>query len=63
LKVNENEFARLRNHPGLEAMSLDFGVNGKDGSLQSSFFSPGLISMAASLGIGVELSIYGDYEG
>jgi hypothetical protein len=63
LNVNENELARLRKHSGLEAMSLDFGVNRKDGFLQSSFFPPDLISLAASLGIGIELSIYGDYEG
>jgi len=62
LKINANELARLRNHTGLEAMSLDFGVNRKDGFLQSSFFPPELISLAASLGIGIELSIYGDYE-
>jgi hypothetical protein len=63
LRVNENELARLRDHPGLEAMSLDFGVNRKGGFLQSSFFPPDLVSLAASLGVGIELSIYGDYEG
>lgn len=63
LKANENELARLRNHPGLEATSLDFGVNRVDGFLRSSFFPPDLISIAASLSIGIELSIYGDYEG
>src|SRR5438445_11398244 len=31
LKVNENELTRLRNQPGLEAMSLDFGVNSREG--------------------------------
>jgi hypothetical protein len=63
LKVYENELARLIKHSGVEEMSLDFGVNRKDGFLQTSFFPPDLISLAALLGIGIELSIYGDCEG
>lgn len=63
LRINKDQLARLRNHSGMEAMELDFGVKRIDGFLQTSFFPAELISLAGSLDIGISLSIYGDYEG
>ena len=60
LKENKRELVRLRNFNGLEEMSLDFGVERKNGFLQSSFFPPDLIALAGELGMGLELSIYGE---
>jgi hypothetical protein len=60
LKSNRNEVSRLRGFSGVEAVELDFGVYRKNGFLQSNVFPPELIALAGELGMGIELSIYGE---
>ena len=60
LKSNRHELSRLRGFSGVKGIKLDFGVYRKDGFLQSSVFPPELITLAGNLGIGIELSIYGE---
>jgi phosphatidate phosphatase PAH1 len=59
LKSNGPELRRLQVSVGLDALSLDFGVNGKNAFLQSHLFPPELISLAAEYSMALEVSIYG----
>ena len=63
LRSNRKELFRLRSFAGLEEMELDFGIYRKNGFLQSSVFPAELIALASALGMGIELSIYGEDEG
>jgi hypothetical protein len=60
LRENQEELSRLRSFDGLEGIELDFGVYRTDGFLQSSVFPAELIALTGNLGIGMELSIYGE---
>jgi hypothetical protein len=60
LRRHQEELARLMKCAGLEDARLDFGVSRKDGFLQSSYLPPELLRLAGGLGIGVEISIYGE---
>lgn len=59
LKSNGVELRRLQASAGLDGLSLDFGVNRRDGFLQSHLFPPELIREAAEYSMALELSIYG----
>jgi hypothetical protein len=54
------ELTRLVDMPGLTDLRLDFGVNRKNVFVQSSYFPPALLKVAASLNVGIEISIYGN---
>jgi hypothetical protein len=58
LQAHKEELARLRGFPGVEAMTLDFGIARRDVIVQSDFFPPSLIRLAGELGLGIELSQY-----
>jgi hypothetical protein len=62
LRKHKEEVARLMKFEGLEGVDLDFGVNRKNGFLQSSRLPPALLTLAGALGVGVEVSIYGEDE-
>ena len=62
LKQNREELARLREAVGAENVSLDFGVWRKRVCAQYSRFPPELLLLAGTLGLGIELSIYGADE-
>lgn len=62
LREHKDEVARLMKFAGLEAVDLDFGVNRKNGFLQISRLPPALLALAGALGVGVEVSIYGEDE-
>jgi hypothetical protein len=62
LRVHKEEIARLISFEALDAVDLDFGVNRKDGFLQSSYLPSELIRLASALGVGIEISIYGSDE-
>jgi hypothetical protein len=62
LRKHEEEVARLRRFAGLDGVDLDFGVNRKNGFLQSSRLPPALLTLAGALGVGVEVSTYGEDE-
>jgi hypothetical protein len=59
LRSNRTELLRLKESPGLEDISLDFGVDRKNGFLQSHLFPSELISVCSEFGMGLEVSIYG----
>ena len=58
LENNRAELLRLKQFAGLEALSLDFGVNGKDNFLQSYLFPLEMIHLANEFALELELSIY-----
>ena len=62
LRMHGEEIVRLRRFEGLDDVDLDFGVNRKNGFLQSSYLPPELVTLAGALGVGVEISIYGEDE-
>jgi hypothetical protein len=62
LRMHKTEVARLMRFEGLEGVDLDFGVNRKNDFLQSSRLPPELLTLAGALGVGVEVSIYGEDE-
>jgi hypothetical protein len=59
LNQYRDELSRLADTRGLTDLRLDFGVSRKDVFVQSSYFPPELLKVAGSLGIGIEISIYG----
>ena len=69
LALHRSEIERLVNYPGVERLTLDFGIERRDVALQSDRFPPELIRFAGQLGLGIELSQYpssdqdGDSEG
>jgi len=62
LRMHKEEVARLMRSEGLDYVQLDFGVNRKNGFLQSSYLPPEILSLAGALGVGVDISIYGEDE-
>jgi hypothetical protein len=58
LKRNEAELRRLCKFPGVEGVTLDFGIAMRDVIAQYDYFPPELLYLAGSLGIGIELSQY-----
>jgi hypothetical protein len=60
LRLNQEELLRLNSCAGLSDLRLDFGLNRKDGFLQSSYLPPELLELAGALKIGIEISIYGE---
>ena len=60
LRTHKEEVVRLRRFEGLDGIDLDFGVNRKNGFLQSSYLPPELVTLAGALGVGIEISIYGE---
>ena len=59
LNRNRDELNRLADMRGLTDLRLDFGVNRKSVYVQSSYLPPELLKVAGSMGIGIEISIYG----
>jgi hypothetical protein len=60
LQMHKEEVGRLMRFEGLDGVDLDFGVNRKNGFLQSSYLPPELVTLAGALGVGLEISIYGE---
>jgi hypothetical protein len=59
LKSHGAELRQLQGNVGLDGLSLDFGVNRRNGFLQSQTFPPELICLAAEYSMALEVSIYG----
>jgi hypothetical protein len=53
-----DEVRRLRKFPGVEAVTLDFGIWRRDVVVQCDHFSEELVRLAGELGVGLELSAY-----
>ena len=60
LSAHREELARLGAFDGLAEMGLDFGLNRKDGFVQSICFPAELVALAGELHIGIEVSVYGE---
>jgi hypothetical protein len=59
LKSNGMELQRLHGSVGLDGLSLDFGVDRKNGFVQCHLFPTELVSLAAQYSMALEVSIYG----
>jgi hypothetical protein len=58
LLAQDEEIRRLVTFPGVEAVTLDFGIERRDVVVQSDHFSADLIRVAGALGLSLELSQY-----
>jgi hypothetical protein len=58
VKQNQDELARLVGFPGVENVSVDFGIEERDVAAQSERFPPNLLTMLGSLGICLEFTLY-----
>lgn len=65
LEAHKDELSRLRSFPGIEVMTVDFGIERRDVIVQCDYLPPPLIRLAGELGIGIEISQYptGNQEG
>jgi len=55
---NRDELARLIGFPGVENVSVDFGIEERDVAAQSERFPPNLLRMLGNLGISLEFTLY-----
>jgi hypothetical protein len=58
LQKNESELARLIAFPGVERVSLDFGIAEREVAAQSESFPPELLRIAGNLGVWIEFTMY-----
>jgi hypothetical protein len=62
LQRHYNDLARLRSHPDVEAMSIDFGyhlrMDGETVIFQSDSLPPELLRLTGESDIGIDLSLY-----
>ncbi len=58
LRANAAEIRRLCEFPGVEGVTLDFGIARRDVPLQCDHLQAELVRLAGSLGLAIELSQY-----
>ena len=58
LDRNHTEIARLVAFPGVDRVSLDFGVEERDVAAQRECFPPNLLRLAGNLGVWLEFTLY-----
>jgi hypothetical protein len=58
LQANSEQIRRLCAFPGVEDVTLDFGIARREAALQCDYLPPELVRIAGSLGLGIELSQY-----
>ncbi len=58
LEKNQAELTRLVGFPGVENLSLDFGIEERDVAAQSERFPPNLLRIVGNLGIWLEFTLY-----
>lgn len=58
LRVNGEALARVRDFPGVEFSTLDFGIAALDVFIQSEYLPPALLRMAGNCEMGIEISLY-----
>jgi len=58
LLTNVEQIERLCQWPGVEGVTLDFGIQRRDEFVQCIYFPSELLRAAGSLGLNVELSVY-----
>jgi hypothetical protein len=58
LRAEFEQIRRLCHYPGVEGVTLDFGIARRDVAVQCDYLPPELVQVAGSLGLGIELSQY-----
>ncbi len=58
LRAEAGQVRRLCEFPGVEGVTLDFGIERRDVAVQCDSLPPELVRRAGSLGLGIELSQY-----
>jgi hypothetical protein len=58
VEQNQDELVRLVGFPGVENVSVDFGIEERDIAAQSERFPPNLLRLLGSLGIWLEFRLY-----
>jgi len=58
LRSNESELRKLTAFPGIEVVTIDFGVEIKPPGWASFTFAPALLALAGTIGISLCLSVY-----
>jgi hypothetical protein len=58
VEQNRNELARLVGFPGVEYVSVDFGIEERDVAVQREKFPPNLLATFGGLGICLEFTLY-----
>ena len=58
LRKHGKEVRRLSQFPGVDVVSLDFGIARRDVAVQSTYLNAELIHLAGRLGLAIELSHY-----
>jgi hypothetical protein len=58
LRQEADQIRRLCAWPGIEGVSLDFGIERRDVAVQSNELSAELVQAAGALGLGIEISQY-----
>ena len=58
VEQNQAELARLVAFPGVEKVSLDFGIEERDMAAQSERFPANLLRVMGNLGIWLEFTLY-----
>ena len=58
LRANIEQLRRLMSFPGVEGVTLDFGITRRDVAVQCDHLPAELVQLAGSLGLAIELSQY-----
>jgi hypothetical protein len=63
LQNHTDQLKRLSGGPGIESLTLDFGIHRRNAIVQCDRFPPEVLKLAGGLGIGIELSHYPNSTG
>jgi hypothetical protein len=58
LEAHRDELIRLHDFPGIEDVTIDFGIARRDVIVQCDYLPPALVRLAGELGLGIEISQY-----
>jgi hypothetical protein len=58
LMANTDQISRLSKFPGIENITLDFGIARREAAVQCDHLPTALVQLAASLGLAIEISHY-----
>lgn len=61
LEKNQRELGHLVRFPGVDRVSLDFGIEERDVAVQSKCFPPELLRLTGNLGVWLEFTLYPTY--
>ncbi|MDR2212110.1 MAG: hypothetical protein LBE21_00590 [Pseudomonadales bacterium] len=58
LRAHAASLRQLLDFPGVESVTLDFGIEAPSAFARSNYLPPELVNLAAALGLGLEISCY-----